>query len=457
MEKFSIRWQNFRCLKDTGWLQIRPITIVIGPNASGKTSLHAPLLLMKQTLDSPDTSLFLKVKGDLFNAGSYRDLIFNHETTNILAFSIRDERYKGEIDSKDRKEIGVNRPGELNIEFDIPKDSNHIYLRKFQVRDIFGRELVQRVRLKSGKFSIQGPNYRDIDRKLKDVIRDAPPEHFLFTFEPLFNFKIEKAIKEEEKPSEFTFEEPESLYLSVIRYVGGWIQYLLSNISYIGPLRQHPKRLYEVTDEKPLDVGVRGQNTPEILFQENKTDLMKSVNEWVSKFEFGFQISCEDLSHGAYEILLRRNKDAPGISLADTGFGLSQVLPLIVQGFYAKKGSIIIAEQPEIHLNPKLQALLSDLFVSIAKNGTGVIVETHSEHLLLRLRRLVADGSISAEDVGLYYVEKTGGTSSIREVPIEDDGHINSETWPKRFFEDALSESLALASAQYERSKENAS
>ena len=451
MEKFSIRWRNFRCFKDTGWLQIRPITIVIGPNASGKTSLHAPLLLMKQTLDSPDTSLFLKIKGDLFNAGTYRDLIFNHETTSSLTFSLRHERYKGEIESEERREIGVNRPGELN------KDSSHIYLHKYQVRDIFGRELVQRTRLKSSKFSIHGPKYSDINRKLKDAIRDAPPEHFLFTIDPLFRFQIRNIAKEEEKPSEFTFEEPESLYLSVVGYVGSWIKYLLSNISYIGPLRQHPKRLYEVTDEKPLDVGVRGQNTPEILFQESKTDLMKSVNEWVSKFEFGFQISCNDLSHGAYEILLRRNKDAPGISLADTGFGLSQVLPLIVQGFYAKKGSIIIAEQPEIHLNPKLQALLSDLFVSIAKDGKGVIVETHSEHLLLRLRRLVAEGSISAEDIGLYYVERTGETSSIREVPIEEDGHINSDEWPKRFFEDALSESLALASAQHERSKKDAS
>ena len=135
-------------------------------------------------------------------------------------------------------------------------------------------------------------------------------------------------------------------------------------------------------------------------------------------------------------------------NIADAGFGASQVLPLIVQALAAERNSLTIAEQPEIHLNPRLQYLLADLLVEMANGDHRVIVETHSEHLLLTLRRLVADGKIKHDQVAIYFVEKTKGASKIRAIDLTDNGHILSETWPKGFFEDSLSESLALAAAQ---------
>ncbi|MCH7825949.1 MAG: AAA family ATPase, partial [Acidobacteria bacterium] len=106
----------------------------------------------------------------------------------------------------------------------------------------------------------------------------------------------------------------------------------------------------------------------------------------MSRFGFGLHLKCRSLTEGAFTIVLTHKDTGTTSNLADTGFGLSQVLPLIVQGYYASKNSLIIAEQPEIHLNPKLQSLLADLFVAIAERRVGVLVETHSEHLLLRLR-----------------------------------------------------------------------
>jgi predicted ATPase len=131
------------------------------------------------------------------------------------------------------------------------------------------------------------------------------------------------------------------------------------------------------------------------------------------------------------------------------------VLPLIVQALAAPKGSLTIAEQPEIHLNPRLQYLLADLFAEMASSDHRVIVETHSEHLLLRLRRLVASGKIGHEKVAIYFVEKRNGVSRIRHVPIQQNGHISSEVWPEGFFEESLRESLALAAAQSEQLHKN--
>ena len=136
------------------------------------------------------------------------------------------------------------------------------------------------------------------------------------------------------------------------------------------------------------------------------------------------------------------------VNFADTGFGLSQVLPLIVQGLYDPADGLIIAEQPEIHLNPKLQGKLADLFVYMANSGKGVIVETHSEHLLLRLRRLIAEKKINTENVAIYFIEKEDDISTAKMIPIKDNGHIDPNLWPKGFFEDSLHEAFQLATIQ---------
>lgn len=177
MEAFSIRWMNFRSLRDTEWLRVRPITIVIGSNASGKTSIHAPLLLMKQTLDSPDRRLALKTKGDLFDAGSYRDLIHRHDQANNLTLALRHEHYQGEAGRNDLKELGLDPPGELSLEFGIPKGSLEPSLLRYRVFDIFGRSLIHRYRIKSGKYSLREPSREEFSDEFRTVVLRALPEH----------------------------------------------------------------------------------------------------------------------------------------------------------------------------------------------------------------------------------------------------------------------------------------
>jgi predicted ATP-dependent endonuclease of OLD family len=230
------------------------------------------------------------------------------------------------------------------------------------------------------------------------------------------------------------------------------VEQLLTRISYIGPLREYPRRFYEISGEMPEDVGIRGEFAPEIIYRRNKTELIQQeVSKWLKKFNIGHEIQCESSNGSSFSLYLKRTCDSPSVNIADTGFGSSQILPLIVQGLFAEKDHLIIAEQPEIHLNPKLQVTLADLFCEIAKSGRGVMIETHSEHLVLRIRRLVAENVISANDVAVYYVEKKTDRSTIREVPIQKNGHIDSEDWPQGFFEDSLKETLGLVSSQAKR------
>jgi predicted ATPase len=202
----------------------------------------------------------------------------------------------------------------------------------------------------------------------------------------------------------------------------------------------------------PQDVGTRGEAAPEIIFRHELADGNDQVNEWLRKFEFANGIKSIDLGEGAFSLHVRRMRRGHAVNFADTGFGMSQVLPLLVQGIYGRQESQIIAEQPEIHLNPRLQAKLAELFVAFAQKERAVLIETHSEHLLLRLRRLVAEGKIASSEIALYYVETEGGQSSVREVPIQPNGHIERQDWPRGFFDETLRDSMGLATAQVTKS-----
>lgn len=457
MNNFEFRWKNFRSIKDTGWLKVRPITIVIGANASGKTSLIAPLLILKQTIESSDTTLPLKTIGKYCNAGSFKNLIFNHDIKNELSFCLR-FRSKKIKNNKKIDKIGEYPPGEIELSFSVPDKNRTPILSRYVVRDIYGRTMLSRKKLKSGRYSIIGMKFPKSSKGFHDIIRKTLPERFLFTAEGPFKERVKNIIsrqmkiKTSKKFSEISVRttEQEDYYLQAVTFVRTFVDRILKEISYLGPLSEYPKRMYEILGEIPQSVGTRGEFAPEILFRQRDKKIMKHVNDWVAKFDINFHINCNVLAEGgAFTITLSREKGSKKeINFADTGFGLSQILPLIVQGYYAKPDALIIAEQPEIHLNPKLQTILADLFSDFAKNGVGVLVETHSEHLLLRLRHLVAKKLIKQEDIALYYTEKDGEKSTIREIPVEQNGHIKLEDWPKGFFQESLSESLGLASTQ---------
>jgi predicted ATPase len=455
MKRFEVRWKNFRGFRDTGWVKIRPVTILIGANATGKTSFLAPLLLLKQTIESSDSTLGLKTIGDYFNAGIYKNLIFAHDPKKELSFAIRFGSVKNPDKTEKIRPVGTYAPAEVSFDFTGASGAEAPLLKRYTVRDGFGRVMVRRTRLQSGRFSVQSINFSKSKSLLSEYIRQSPPERFLFTAEAAFKQRViketnlgKKVTKSEEKKLNLRISKAEDEYISVVTFVNAHIKTLLHEISYLGPLSEHPRRMYELSGEVPQSVGSRGEYAPEILFRRRNTKLRRIVDNWISRFDLGFHLNCNELTEGAFNITLNRSEKSPKVNIADTGFGLSQILPLVVQGFYAPKRSLIISEQPEIHLNPRLQTLLAELFCDIAARDVGSLVETHSEHMLLTLRKLIAEKRIKETDVAVYYTEKNGDYTEIRSVPIAANGHIKLEDWPQGFFGEALQESLALAAAQ---------
>ena len=164
-------------------------------------------------------------------------------------------------------------------------------------------------------------------------------------------------------------------------------QKCVSSIVRIGPHRERPDRITFVNpNDKSTFVGTKGENVMSIINQSSRTQ-MKELNQWLALLEIPYIV--DKKFNKAFNIsqLILKDTDGMLVSLADVGYGIGQVLPVILTSML-QENTIITIEQPELHLHPKLQANLADLFIrSAEKNNNTFILETHSEHIILRLKR----------------------------------------------------------------------
>jgi hypothetical protein len=234
-------------------------------------------------------------------------------------------------------------------------------------------------------------------------------------------------------------------YINAIRQISEY--FFNFSLHYIGPLRVAPERFYTVKGEKPQQVGKSGEKAIDILWishlkgiREKELEI-KTIN-WFRKFGFANDIELHDISNrNYYSVIVTDPNTGHKVNLADIGFGASQTIPIIIQSFYAPQNSTILIEQPEIHLHPRAQLTLGDLFVSaVNESPRTFIIETHSEHLLSRVCRNIAEKKIKKEDVAIYYFNPTGEGTKIQRVTLNDNGQY--EDFPKGFFEEDIDEAF---------------
>ena len=192
--------------------------------------------------------------------------------------------------------------------------------------------------------------------------------------------------------------------------VGEELEQTLKALFPINPFRKPPERWYIFTGNTPQDVGYQGELLPDLLLR--RPELVQKTNEWLKQLDIDYELEVKPIgtdSGDLFEVRLidTRRNDRVSVALSDVGFGVSQLLPFIVQSLVSEK-QIISIEQPEVHIHPKLQADLGDLLAEAIKEPrqNRFIIETHSEHLILRLQRLVRKKEIRPEDVSVIYVSR---------------------------------------------------
>lgn len=254
-------------------------------------------------------------------------------------------------------------------------------------------------------------------------------------------------------------------------------EYFGSNIKYLGPLREEPKALYPLANGlSSTDVGLKGENTAAV-FENNKNKIVSYIDpadientdcktlkkqkdtlkiviaKWLKYLGVANDIITNDKGKFGHELNIETEGNKIKQDLTHVGVGVSQVLPILVMSLLAKKGDVLIMEQPELHLHPKVQTRLADFFITMNALKKQCLIETHSEYLINRLRYFVAisDDSKIAKETMIYFVEKDKqtGCSKYREVTINKYGVI--EDWPDGFFDESQKQSEAILKAGMEK------
>lgn len=218
-------------------------------------------------------------------------------------------------------------------------------------------------------------------------------------------------------------------------------------INHVSPLRAFPQRYYlldKSVHHRKLN-ALDGTELAEIL--KNNPTIKDEINILLSRFNIGIDI--EKINDIIYKIVV--NQNSVNLELTDVGFGISQVLPILVQAYLSPKGSLTIIEQPEIHLHPNMQAWLTDALISIAlKSEKRFLIETHSDALIRRLRLRIVDESspLSEDHVKIYHLHRDHSfkCTVVDEIELNDKGDIK---WPKDFMDVEIKDTIEIQQMKY--------
>ncbi len=394
----GLHLKNFKSWREAN-VTLAPITGFFGANSSGKSSLLQALLLMKQTVESSDQQQLFDFGNEktYVDLGSYKNIIFQAQFQQKLSLGLKFQH----------------------------KDNN-FYLGTTVGFDKENQDSV----ISYGVFF-----------ELDGIIVDSSPN--------TKNGKFYSAYDEKNT------HDPKG----IIWKVDLFFEHTLSNLRYVGPLREPPKRTYLWSGSAPSNVGKSGENTVAALLAArakgtlvNGQPLEVVISEKLQQLGLIHSFRLEELREGTniFRVLLQLTPESPEVSLTDVGFGVSQLLPVLVLLYYVPEGSTIILEQPELHLHPSVQSGLADILIDAHKTrGVQILLESHSEHLLQRLQRRIAEESITPEDVKLYFCSLEHGESKL--TPLELDEYGNIHNYPKDFFGDRFDEVAATAEAGIKR------
>lgn len=468
-----IRLKNFKAWRDSGDIRLAPLTVLFGTNSAGKTSIPQLLLLLKQTAESSDRQRALQL-GDsrtLVDVGTYDDIVRGHDVSRPLELSLA-WSLESELTVHDPVSKAEYAGDELAFSAVLGADERHQpYTQSFRY------ELKRRGALSLDVEVSARPDSEQSGHKAAQNGQKAAPhgkkKEFVLSSSTYELIRHQGRAWPLPPPLRFYgFPEEVQAYYQNAAFTADLVlelERMLKSLFYVGPLREYPRRLYLWSGEVPEHVGVRGDRAVESLLasgerafnwraKQRTKSLHELVAERLSSMGLIHEFTVEPLGkhRKEYEVLVRTAPNLPLVKLTDVGFGLSQILPVIVECFYVPRRSIVIFEQPEIHLHPRVQADLADLFVdAIRAREDGVprdcqfIIESHSEHFLRRLQRRIAEEELSQADAALYFVRAGDTGAEIEALEVDDYGNIAN--WPSDFFGDEMADLVARTEAQARR------
>lgn len=514
----SIKITNFKPFGEGKPVRLAPITLIYGPNSSGKSSVIQSLLLLRQTLTGQQTGSRndLITRGEMVDLGNFLSVLHRHDRDRKLGLEF-------EFDPASSRPRGVrNEPDPcagISLSFSARSPTSIEVIPTLELIDFKVEDAAR------GSFGFQLERCISADRSSADVDEDVDdnddpaPSQAVPSEEREGDFKFggnsnlaalyslvlrlgaqrhgqggpsaELSDKEEWPNPDAAVDALKSARFSrgpggtlgreflpcwtrpigqvwnprmVLRTFDIRLRRTVGALTYLGPLRAHPERLYALKGIPGRSVGPHGEHAVQILYHDHASEisspsLLERLNTYCEELNipYGFELQSVGNEITGDLVVLSLLDTRTGISVAptDVGFGIGQLLPILVEGMVAsglQSQRIVCVEQPEIHLHPRLQASMADFFRSTAclrggsesgqrqEGGVQWILETHSEALISRLQRRIRERALSSTDVCVLYVEPNGEKGSvIKELRLDEDGEF-IDLWPDGFFVEGLAD-----------------
>ena len=451
----EMRVRNFKSWQESGPIKMAPVTGFFGPNSSGKTSLLQALLLLKQTVESVDRRQVLDLGDErrMVGLGLMTEVIHNHDRGSRLEFGFawRDKTLAKDL-TEDLKGVHLDHKGSFRFNTRIRLGrSNAPYVDEL-LYTADQVEIRHARRHPTRNYDLQAAingNTEYLQRKRGRPSLPPPVKCYGF---PDASF------------SQFD----NSGFLS--HFVVS-LEQLFDRLYYLGPLREKARRSYSWQGSEPSSVGVSGERAIEaFLASESRPSIHRKlwkdnrrgyrhpirtvVKEWIKELKLADDFDVKRIASGfdLYRVMIKLSPESTEVLLPDVGFGVSQVLPVLVLLAYVPKGSVVILEQPELHLHPSVQSGLADIILETARvRRAQIIVESHSEHLLMRIQRRIVEERYKKDDAALYFCSHMAGGSRIERLELDSYGRIAN--WPREFFGDRMAEAGAMVDAGIRRSR----
>lgn len=452
----ELRLKAFKSVGATVRVPLKPLTLIYGKNSAGKSTLIQSILLMKQSIDADR----LTASGPHIDLGSIAGLAHNHDESTPMGIgfsfaslvaidsgqTLPNPRHIRTVDfsfvaADDRNgavetvQVGL---GDAQFRWDRSEVDAGVAVASADdfldmVRYAYWEESVHPARrptsidhARTARNALRRMERASVEFLMKGLTPHDPSPALLAEVEHRLSGRVQRGGLPAVMQTVGT----------LFGAVGEELRNVLSRVAYLGPLRQAPARLSQrSTADGGLDVP---------FFLLDNTSERREVSERLQQLGVSYDLDVVTVSDPAERslfgdiaaLVLTDTRSGTRLSPADVGFGISQVLPIVTE-LSARTESVILIEQPEIHLHPAMQADLADLLIeSVDATGRGnqVIAETHSESIMLRVQRRIREGAISANDVAVLYVDQDeAGNAIIHRLRLDDEGDF-LDSWPHGFF-----------------------